>query len=230
MEGKDVRGLDQDRKSASRTILLETKEGEYSVSVPFHAAIMSGLVRTAFEGENADTSFPVNMQDPMLVLIGEYLLHMDGVAPTLPPVPVPYKQPQVEGWVKDPWLASWLRNIQQNLPRWQMIDLIRQANYMDIPCLLQYACALFVATTIPLEGNSVQTHMQPSFVQKEYDKKQKNATTDSASASTAADSATGASDVISQLKICTSRETEETKTKDKPDSIGDEPKVKKQKL
>lgn len=168
---KDVKALEDDAKQKRANVILEA--GNYKVSIPFAAAALSNLVKTAYEVEAHDdtTPFPVDMRQETLLLIGEYLLHMDGVAPEFPVVPL--KTPtQIETWVNDPWLVGWLQNIQENLPRWQMFDLLRQANYMDIPSLLRYRAALLVRTAAApsLQHDELIRQMDRKFIKSQDNK------------------------------------------------------------
>lgn len=138
-------GLDVEEDN---TILLVSVDGvELPVSRKF--ATISKLVRNAMEDPNATKVNVPNVKTAALREVIAYMEHHKGTEPEKPQKPLRSKK--LSEVLSDPWDAAMLERLGST--RQPLYDVVLAANYMDIPVLMEIACAA-VATYlkgVPLE-------------------------------------------------------------------------------
>jgi S-phase kinase-associated protein 1 len=150
---EQVLGLDSD-ESVQKIINIRAKseDDQNPNKYPYHkisrkALCLSTIIDAAFQGDSEETEYEFDLKPDMMELIIEWLTKHDGKAPE--PVKKPIRSKNISEIVSDPWDATFL----SKLPKAQLYELTKAANFLDIKPLLDI-CAAKIASIIkgvPLE-------------------------------------------------------------------------------
>ena len=134
---------------SEKTITLKSSDNQ-SFQIGTKAASRSKLINDILKDYQDESDFPLPEVDgKTLKKIIEYLEHYKDSEPK--EIPKPLKDSKLEN-VIEKWDADYILPI----PKEECVSIINAANYMDIPSLLQLACAKIAALMMDLPVEEIQ--------------------------------------------------------------------------
>ena len=134
---------------SEKTITLKSSDNQ-SFQIGTKAASRSKLINDILKDYQDESDFPLPEVDgKTLKKIIEYLEHYKDSEPK--EIPKPLKDSKLEN-VIEKWYADYILPI----PKEECVSIINAANYMDIPSLLQLACAKIAALMMDLPVEEIQ--------------------------------------------------------------------------
>ena len=134
---------------SEKTITLKSSDNQ-SFQIGTKAASRSKLINDILKDYQDESDFPLPEVDgKTLKKIIEYLEHYKDSEPK--EIPKPLKDSKLEN-VIEKWDADYILPI----PKEECVGIINAANYMDIPSLLQLACAKIAALMMDLPVEEIQ--------------------------------------------------------------------------
>ena len=134
---------------SEKTITLKSSDVQ-SFQIGTKAASRSKLINDILKDYQDESDFPLPEVDgKTLKKIIEYLEHYKDSEPK--EIPKPLKDSKLEN-VIEKWDADYILPI----PKEDCVSIINAANYMDIPSLLQLACAKIAASMMDLPVEEIQ--------------------------------------------------------------------------
>lgn len=100
--------------------------------------VISGLVKTAMEGDNTAKEIPVNVHSKTLQIIVDYMNKKNGNPKRV--ISQPLKDNILSNSVsnEDKWEVEFIEKLKPNEELWSIVEM---CNYMDIESLLHLSCA-----------------------------------------------------------------------------------------
>ena len=134
---------------SEKTITLKSSDNQ-SFQIGTKAASRSKLINDILKDYQDESDFPLPEVDgKTLKKIIAYLEHYKDSEPK--EIPKPLKDSKLEN-VIEKWDADYILPI----PKEECVSIINAANYMDIPSLLQLACAKIAALMMDLPVEEIQ--------------------------------------------------------------------------
>jgi len=135
-DGKDIKGLDDDKDAGKPLKLVSKDKKEFTVERK--QAFISTLVKTSLENDDKADEVPIpGVTGAILDLVVAYMKEHKGVEP--PIIEKPLRSKVMKDVCPHKPDADYIDKIGDN--RQQLYDLILAANYMDIKSLLHLGCA-----------------------------------------------------------------------------------------
>jgi len=133
---REIMALDADSEDPGRELGLITLEGT-TLTVALKAASQSALIRTAFENDRMESTLPLNVSTLHLQWVIDFMVHHD--THPLPPITKPLTSTDLKENGVEPWDLEFLSRMNDNVEDIQA--LLKTANYLDLPSLLNLLCA-----------------------------------------------------------------------------------------
>lgn len=134
-----AKSLDDDEEVKDMITLVGTN-GQVDVG---RSAMRSSIyINTTIEHDQRTKHIYIhNDEVGSLEILGKWLNHFDGNDPAYPPKPLPFRQ--LEKWCKDEWIQEFFMSLDQN----ELFNLIKLANFVNAPVLIEYCSAAIASLT-----------------------------------------------------------------------------------